>query len=478
MSAVKTDTEELENSRVRVQAKVEPQAFERQLASAAEEIGRDMRVPGFRKGKVPAQVVLQQVGRGAIVEEAVRRGLPEWYEDAVQDAGLAVVGSPDLNMDDLPDKGAPLSFSFEVAVRPQARLGDWRGVEAPRRDPEVADEDVEAEIGRLRESLASLETVEKAAEMGDYVVIDFVGSLDGEPFEGGDARGFLLELGSDRLIPGFEEQLVGAYPGDAREVRVVFPEDYQAEHMAGQEASFAVDVKEVKAKKLPEADDDLAIEAGGYESLDELRSSLRERLSEAQEEAIEREFRDAAVDAVAEKAEIDVPHDLVHSKAHDMWHQTSHRFSQQGLDPAQYLQFANKTEEQVITESEPEAERALRQEATLAAVVKEEGIEVSDEEMLDALRRASAQPGQAEPSEKALRRSLEKARKKGQDGVLREDIAMRKAVDLIVESAKPIPAPKAEPREPVPAVQAQEHEEIWTPEEDKPEKKELWTPDG
>ncbi|MGI8749558.1 MAG: trigger factor [Thermoleophilaceae bacterium] len=476
MSAVKTDTEELESSRVRVQVEVESQAFERQLATAAEEIGRDMRVPGFRTGKVPAQVVLQQVGREAVVEQAVRRGLPEWYEEAVRDAGLAVVGSPDLNVDDLPAKGAPLSFTIEVAVRPQATLGDWRGVEAPRRDPDVADEDVEAEIGRLRESLASLETVEKAAEMGDYVVIDFVGSLDGEPFEGGDARGFLLELGSDRLIPGFEEQLEGVSAGDEREVRVVFPQDYQAEHMVGKEASFAVEVKEVKTKKLPEADDDLAIEAGGYDSLDELRSLLRERLTEAQEEAIVREFRDAAVDAVAAKAEIDVPHDLVHFKAHDMWQQTSHRLSHQGLDPAQYLQFANKTEAQMITEAEPEAERALRQEATLAAVVATEGIEVSDEEMLDALRRASAEPGEPEPSEKDLRRSLENARKKGQDAVLREDIAMRKAVDLVVEHAKPVPAPPPEPREPVAPARPEAREEIWTPEQDKPEKKAIWTP--
>lgn len=475
MSAVKTDTEELENSRVRVQVEVGSQAFERRLATAAEEIGREMRVPGFRQGKVPAQVVLQQVGREAVLEEAVRHGMPEWYEEAVQDAGLAVVGSPDLNVADLPDKGAPLSFTFEVAVRPEAKLQGWRGVEAPRRDPEVADEDVEAEIGRLRESLASLETVEKAAERGDYVVIDFVGSVDGEPFDGGDARGFLLELGSDRLIPGFEEQLEGVLAGDEREVRVVFPEDYQAEGLAGKEASFAVEVKEVKAKKLPEADDDLAIEVGGYDSLDELRSTLRERLTEAQGEAIDREFRDAAVDAVAEQAEIDVPHDLVHSKAHDMWHQTSNRLSQQGMDPAQYLQFANKTEEQVITESEPEAERALRQEAVLAAVVRSEGIEVSDEEMVDALRRGSAQPGQPEPSDKDLRRSLEKARKKGQDGVLREDIAMRKAVDLIVEHAKPVAAP---PPEPTAAAKAQAREAIWTPEDDKPEKQELWTPDG
>ena len=469
MSAVKTDTQELENSRVRVSVEVDSQALESQLADAAGQIGRDMRVPGFRKGKVPPQVVLQQVGREAVLDEAVRSGLPEWYEAAVQSAGLAVVGSPDLDLADLPDKGDPLTFSFEVAVRPEAKLGDYKGVEAPRREPEVADEDIEAEIGRLRESLASLETVEKAADNGDYVVIDFVGTVDGQEFEGGDARGFLLELGSSRLVPGFEEQLEGVSAGEQRTVNVTFPDEYQAEHLAGKDAAFAVEVKEVKSKQLPELDDDLAVEAGGFDTLDELREDLRKRLSEAQEEAIDRDWREAAVDAAAANATVEIPHDLVHSKAHDMWHQTAHRLQHQGLDPQQYLQFVNKTEEELITETEPDAERALRREAVLAAVIDAESIEVDDDEILDTLRQsAAAEGGGKEPSDKALRRSLEKARKRGQDEALREDIAMRKAVDVIVDSATAVAALKEEA-----------DSEIWTPEDEKAsEKKEIWTPDG
>ncbi len=469
MSAVKTDTEELENSRVRVSVEVDSQALESQLANAAGQIGRDMRVPGFRKGKVPPQVVLQQVGREAVMDEAVRSGLPEWYEAAVHSAGLAVVGSPDLNLADLPEKGDPLMFSFEVAVRPEAKLGKYKGVEAPRREPEVAEDDVEAEIGRLRESLASLETVDKAAAMGDYVVIDFVGTVDGEAFDGGDARGFLLELGSSRLVPGFEEQLEGVSAGDDRTVNVTFPDDYQAEHLAGKDAAFAVEVKEVKAKQLPELDDDLAVEAGGFDTLDELREDLRRRLSEAQQEAIDRDWREAAVDAAAANAEVEIPSDLVHSKAHDMWHQTAHRLQHQGLDPQQYLQFVNKTEEELVTETEPDAERALRREAVLAAVIEAEGIEVDDDEILDTLRQsAAAEPGGKEPSEKALRRSLEKARKRGQDEALREDIAMRKAVDAIVDAATAVAAPKEDAES-----------EIWTPEGEKSSgKKEIWTPEG
>jgi len=467
LSTVTTSTEELSDSRVRVQVEVPPSALEEELRNAAGVLGRDIKVDGFRKGKVPADVVLRQVGREAVLDEAVRRALPEWYEQAVQEAGLATVGSPSLDLSNLPEKGSPLAFSFEVGVRPAATLGEYKGVEAGRRAPEVSDEDVQAELDRLRESLASLETVDQQAEQGDYVVIDFLGKLDDEPFEGGEARGFPLELGSGRLVEGFEDQLVGSKAGDEREVRVTFPAEYQAEHLAGREAVFEVSVKEVKQKRLPELDDDLAVEAGGYDSLDELRDEISKQMSAAQEEAIDRDFREAAVDAAARQATIDVPQELVHSKAHEMWHVTARRLQQQGLDPAQYLQLTNKTEEELVTESEPDAERALRREAVLAAVIDAEDIEVSDDEILDALRQAAAEPGKPEPSDKALRRSLKKARARGADDALREDIAMRKAVDVIVDSATPIPVE-----------QAQARDDLWTPEKEaaEGESKKLWTP--
>jgi trigger factor len=440
MSTLTTTTKDLGESRLRVEVEVEPEAVEREVADAAGVIGKDLKIPGFRKGKVPPQVVLRQIGRGAVLEEAVRRGLGDWYEQAVRETGIAPVGDPQLDVSDLPEKGAPLSFSFEVGVRPEAKLGDWRGTAVERAEPGATDEEVDAEIERMRESLASLEAVERAAAKGDFVVMDFVGSVDGEPFEGGDARGFLLELGSGRLIEGFEEQLEGAAAGDERTVEVTFPEDYQAEHLAGQGASFAVTVKEVKEKRLPELDDDLAIEAGGFDSLAELREDIASKIREAKEGTVERDFREAAVDAVARTATIEIPHDLVHAKAHEMWHQTTHRLQQQGLDPAQYLQLVNKTSEELIVESEPDAERALRREAALAAIVASEAIEVGDDELLEVLREASTEPGKQPPSDKALQRSLKKARARGGDAALREDIAMRKAVDVIVEAVKPVPA--------------------------------------
>ena len=447
--AVKTTTTELPDSRVRVEVEVPTEALERELNTAASQLGREMRVPGFRSGKVPPEVVLRQVGREAVLDEAVRRGLPGWYEEALADAGIQTVGDPQVDLSDLPEKGAPLAFTIEVGVVPPAQLGEYRGVEVGRREPKVDDQEVRAELERMRESLASLETVEREAGEGDFVVMDYVGQMDGTPFEGGEGRGQVVELGSGRLIPGFEEQLAGASAGDERTVELTFPDDYPAEHLAGKEASFAVDVKEIKEKRLPELDDEFAVEAGGYDSLDELRAEIESRIAQAEERAIEAEFREAAVDAVVEQAKIEVPHELVHSKAHEMWHRTARGLAAQGINPEQYLAMTGKTEEELVVESESDAETALKREAVLAAIVEAEGIEVSDEEIEQALR-ASAPP---DASDKQLKRALKRARSQGADEALREDIAMRKAVDLIVENAEPISAERAAARE-----------KLWTPE--------------
>ncbi|MGH2780679.1 MAG: trigger factor [Thermoleophilaceae bacterium] len=460
--AVRTRTTELGDSRVRVEVEVPSDALERELRSAAAELGREMRVPGFRAGKVPAEVVLRQVGREAVMDEAVRRGLPGWYEKAVQDAGIATVGDPELGLEDLPERGAPLSFTIEIGIVPPARLGEYKGLEVGRREPSVSPDEIQAELERLRESLASLETVERPAGRGDFAVIDFAGTVDGESFEGGEARGHLVELGSGRLIPGFEEQVEGAAAGDERAVRVTFPDDYPAEQLAGRDAVFAVEVREVKEKRLPELDDDFAVEAGGYDSLDELRVEIEQRIGEAEERAIEGEFRGAAVDAAVAAARVDIPHELVHAKAHEMWHRTARRLAAQGVDPRRYLEMSGKDEEQLVTDAEPDAELALEREAVLAAIVEAEGIEASDAEVTEAMREAAG----PDASDKQVKRALKRARQQGAEEALREDIAMRKAVDLLVETARPIPVEQAAARE-----------KLWTPEKEAAERpSELWTP--
>jgi trigger factor len=467
-TTVKTKTSDLGDSRVRVEVEVEPQAVDRALNQAAASLGRDLKIPGFRKGKVPPQVVLQRVGRDAVLDEAVRSALPDWYDEAIGDARLHTVGDPSVDLGDLPEKGSPLEFSIEVGVRPEAKLGDYKGLEVGRREPEVNKEDVDAEIEQLREKSAALENVERPAKKGDFVVIDFLGKVGGEPFEGGEARGYLLELGSNRLVEGFEEQLEGAKAGDDVTLTVTFPEDYRAENLAGQEATFDVSLKEVKEKQLPELDDDFAVEQGGFDSIDELRADIEARMREQHERMIDTEFREAVVDAAVAEAQIDVPHDLVHAKAHEMWHQTSRRLAAQGLDPARYLQMVGKEEEELVQEAEPEAEKALKREAVLAAVVEAEAIEVPDEELLDSLRAATQGPGRAETSERKLQKALDRAKAEGRDDALREDIAMRKAVDLMVESAKQITVE-----------QAQARDKLWTPGKEGDEApKEIWTPGG
>ena len=463
---VKIQTTDLDDSRVRVEVEVEPSAVDRALSAAAADLGRDLKIPGFRKGKVPPQVVLQRVGREAVLDEAVRKALPDWYEEAIGEAGIATVGEPSLDLQELPEKGSPLAFTIEVGVRPEAKLGDYKGLEVGRREPDIPADAIDEEIERLRESAASLENVDRPAQSGDFVVLDFVGKVGGEPFEGGEARGYLLELGSGRLVEGFEQQLEGAAAGDEREVTVTFPEEYRAENLAGNEATFDVTVKEVKEKQLPGLDDDFALETGGFDTIDELRGDIEQKLRESQERMIDTEFREAVVDAAAAEAEIDIPHDLVHAKSHEMWHQTERRLRAQGLDPARYLQMTGKEAHDLIDEAEPEAERALRREAVLAAVVEAEGIEVTDDELLDSLRAATQGPGRPSTSEKKLQKSLDRAKQEGRDEPLREDIAMRKAVDPMVESAKPITVEQAKARDKLwtPGKEAQEGSgQLWTP---------------
>ena len=464
---VTTATRELGDSRVHVDVEVASEAIEREVESAARTLGRDIKIPGFRKGHVPAEVVMQRVGRDAVLDEAVRRALPVWYEEAVAAAGIAVVGDPRLDLSELPDRGAPLQFSIEVGIRPEAKLGNYKELEVGRREAAVPAEDVDAELERLREAAASLENVDRPAGRGDFVVIDFTGTLDGDPFEGGEARGYLLELGSGRLVEGFEEHLEGVRAGEERTVSVRFPDDYRAEELAGRDAQFEVSVKEVKQKRLPDLDDDFAADAGGFDTLEELRSDVEAKLREVREREIEADFREAVVDAAADAAKIDIPHELVHAKAHEMWHTTRRRLERQGIPADRYFQIAGKSEEEIVTEAEPDAERALRRESVLAAVVDAEQIEVSDDELLDALRQVVAAGG-AEPSDKQLEKALDRARSRGTDEELRMDIAMRKAVDLLVENAKPIPLGQAEARD-----------KLWTPEKEGSERAgQIWTPGG
>ena len=463
MATVKTSITELPESRVRVEAEVPAEEVERRVTEAARQLGRQMRVPGFRKGKVPPPIVIRRLGREAVLDEALRSALGRWYADAIEEAGIAPVGEPELDMQGLPEEGQPLSFSIEIGVRPAAKLGQYKGLEVGRREPAVEDSAIDAEVDRLRERVATLETVERPAEEGDFVVIDYAGTVDGEPFEGGAGRDQLLELGSGRLIPGFEEQLAGARAGDERTVEVTFPQDYGVPELAGKQATFEVTVTEVKAKRLPELTDEFASDAGGFDTLAELREDVAQQLGQSEERAIEREFEEAVLDAAVAEAQVEVPDKLVHARAHELLDDSMGALSRQGISKEAYLRLAGKDEETLAHEAEPEAAQALRREAVLAAVVEAEAIDPTDEQVLEALEPTAERTGSTPPE------LLEQLRKGDRLEPVREEVANRQALELLVREAKPISVEQAKARD-----------KLWTPGKEGAERGsgQLWTPGG
>jgi trigger factor len=475
-AALTTTVTQLPESRVRVQVEVPPAELEQRIEGKARELGRKLKLPGFRRGKVPAPLVIQRLGREAVMEEAVRDTLSSWYVDALELTGIVPVGDPEVDLGELPPHGEALGFSFEIGVLPQAVLGEYRGLQVGRAEPVVEEEQVQGEIDALRERLARLETVERPAQAGDFVVVDYEGALVGDdgkraPFAGGEGLDQLVELGSGNLIEGFERALVGATAGESRTLQLAFPADEienegpgsaassrlrhprsaRAE-LAGREASFEVTVKEVKRKQLPAVDDDLAIDTG-FDTVGELREDIHRRLREAQEQRIEAEFREAALDAAVAQAQVQVPAALIEARAREMLERVLHALEHRGISRESYLEITGRSEQEIFADTAPEAERALRREAVLTAVVAAEGISPGEQELLEAIRPA------AEREELPPEQLLQRLREAGRVEEIREDLAARRAIELIAAQAVPIPIEAARARE-----------ELWTPEKERTER--------
>jgi trigger factor len=473
-AAVKTTVTELGESRVRVQVEVPPGEVQGRVEHRARQLGRELKLPGFRKGKVPAPLVLQRVGRETVLEEAVRDTLSSWYMDAIETAGIVPVGDPKVDLGDLPPQGQALEFSIEIGVLPRAELGEYKDLEVARREPTVADEQIEQEIEGMRERLARLDTVELQAGEGDFVVVDYVGYLPAEggagnlssdaspqPFEGGEGRDQLVELGGGNLIPGFEEGLLGAGAGETRTVELAFPADYGNEELAGRDASFEITVKEVKRKRLPDVNEDFAIDAG-FDSVEELREDIHRRAIEADELKIEDEFREGALDAAVAQAQVPVTDELARARAKEMWERTLHTLAHRGISRESYLQILAREEAEILAEMQPDAELQLRREAVLTAIVAAEGIVPSEQDLLVAVAPTAEREG-VEP-----KKLLEDLRRAGRLEEVRDDLAARKAVELIAARATPISVDRAQARE-----------QLWTPEQESeaaPAPAALWTP--
>jgi trigger factor len=465
---MKTTLKELPSSRAEVQVEVPAADVEKATSRTARAMAKEMRMPGFRAGKAPSSLIVQRLGFEAVLQEAIRDALPEWYERALFDAGVIPIGDPSIEMVSAPEaEGQPLEFKFEVGVRPTAELGTYKGLEVGKEEKEVPDEIVDTEVDRIREGFARLEPVERAAAEGDSLLIDFEGFVDGSPFQGGTAEDYLLALGSGQLIEGFEEQLTGAEAGQEREVKVTFPSDYQAEHLAGKDAVFKVKVKEVREKVLPELDDDFASDASEFETLEELRDDIREKVGEALGSRAEEDFRVAAIDAAVEEASVVVPDELATARAEERWERMERQLAGRGMDPSAFLQMQGKTREELIAETKVDAEKELKREAVVTAIADAEGIEVSDEEMIEALEHS------AEHERTTPEKLLERLRKSGRDAMVRDDIRARKAIELVADAAKPIPKEEADERK----GKAEAREKILAPEGEKGEKAGgLWTP--
>jgi trigger factor len=476
-SALKTTVTELADSRVRLQVEVPPEELQGRLERKAQQLGRELKLPGFRRGKVPAPLVIQRVGREVVLEEAVRDTLSSWYSDAIESAGIVPVGDPRVDLGDLPPHGEALEFSIELGVLPKAELGEYRGLEVARREPSIEDEQIQQEVEAMRERLARLDTVERKAGEGDFVVVDYVGYLppedpssgeEAQPFAGGEGRDQLVELGGGNLIPGFEEGLLGAGAGETRTVALSFPTDYGNEELAGRDASFEIVVKEVKDKRLPEVDEDFAIDAG-FDSVDELREDIRRRMTEVEEQKIEAEFREAALDVAVAQAQVPITPALREARAKEMWERMLHSLSHRGISREAYLQIAAREEAEILAEMQPDAEVALRREAVLTAIVAAEGIVPSDEDLLTAVGSTAEREGVAPE------KLFDDLRRAGRLEEVREDLAARQAVELVAEQATPISVE-----------QAQAREQLWTPEQAQAQAEGqeagaapagLWTPD-
>lgn len=479
-AALKTELTELPESRVRLQVEVPSSELDSRVERKARELGSRLRIPGFRRGKVPPPIVIRRLGREAVLEEAVRDTLSTWYADALESAGIVPVGDPEVDLGDLPPEGQALEFSIEIGVLPKAALGSYKGLEVPRREPQVDEQRVEQEIEAMRERLARLESAERAAAAGDFLVIDHEGQLVGKAEsvdeqaeqdesakEALSGRDQLVELGAGRLPEQLDGALVGASAGDQRTAEVDFPADYGESSLAGRTASLHVTVKEVKAKLLPALDDDFAVDAG-FEDLQELREDISSRLEEAERRNVQAEFRQAALDAAVEQASVQTPPALVQARAKEMWERMVHSLSHRGISREAYLSIDGRSEEDILAELAPDAEQALKREAVITAVVEAEGIEPSEQELQDALEPA------ARERDRAPEQLLAELRSAGRLEELREDLAARAAIDLIAEHAEPI-APEL----------AQAREKIWTPESEQAAAAEsqeqagsgLWTPD-
>jgi trigger factor len=400
------------------------------LDQAFQKIVKQINVPGFRKGKVPRNIFEKRFGVEALYQDALEILVPEEYSKAVDETGIFPVDYPEIGELDGFEKDKDFTFTAKVTVKPEPKLGEYKGLEVKKLSTEVTDEEVEEQIQNLLNRKAEFEIKEDEPIVeGDIAVIDFEGFIGDEAFEGGKGEDYSLEIGSGQFIPGFEDQLVGVKAGETKDVQVTFPEEYHAEELAGKDATFKVTVKEVKTKVLPELNDEFAKEADPeVESVDELRNKIKERLAEQKKNEAESTLRDELVEKAAENAEMDIPEAMIHNEIHRMIDEFAQRLQMQGMSLDLYYQFSGQTEKDLHEQFKEDAETRVRISLTLEAIAKAENIEVTQEDIDKELEKIAEQfKMDKEQIITALGGSTE---------ILENDIRTQKTVEFLVENAK------------------------------------------
>ena len=415
---------EKENGKAKVVVEIDKPEFEQALNKAYAKCRKDIMLPGFRKGKAPRKMVESMYGATVFYEDAVNEIFPEIYTTAIVDQQLKAVGSPSVSNMDTPDEGGVV-LTIETELYPEVTLGQYKGIEVPKREAKVEESEVDAEVNRMAERNARIETVDRAAQMGDTVVIDFEGFEGGKPFQGGKAEDYSLTLGSGSFIPGFEEALVGAVAGEERDVNVTFPENYNAKELAGKPAVFKCKVHEVKESIKPELDDEFAKDVSEFDTLDALKNDIRERFTKSREEQNERAFESSAVQLAAANMTCNVPACMIDEQVDHQIEQFAYQLQSQGMKMEDYTKMIGGDLSSLRQSMRPMAEQTVRSDILLSEIARAENLEVTDEEVEEELKKLAEQ----------YQMELDKVKAAVDTAAVKSDLMGKKAAKIITDNA-------------------------------------------
>ena len=420
--------EKLEKNMAKLTIEVSAEDLDKAMEKAYQKQKSRISLPGFRKGKAPRKMIESMYGKGVFMEDAVNSLVPQEYTKALGECDLEIVSQPEINVTQM-EPGKALIFTADVAVKPEVTLGEYKGVEVPKSEIAVTDEEVDAEVKKEQDKNARTVAVEdRAAANGDITTIDFEGFVDGVAFEGGKGTDYALTLGSGTFIPGFEDQLVGANTGDHVEVKVTFPEEYQAKELAGKEAVFQCDVKKIETKEVPELDDEFAKDVSEFDTLAEYKEDVKKNLTEKKEKEARTAKENAAVDKAIENAQMDIPDLMIQTQCRQMMDDFARRMQQQGLSMDQYFQFTGQSMDKMMEDMKPQALKRIQTRLVLEKIAETENTQPSEEEITEEIQKmADAYKMEADKIREAI----------GEDGIeqLKKDLSVQKAVTLIADAA-------------------------------------------